>query len=335
MTLLPALPWPVLLVGAGALLAAVWWRPADPDSPAESRAAAWRRTAAVLLLAGAGLRPALGGDDVGVLAANLNVYLVVDTTGSMLAEDYGEGRPRLDGVRSDIAGIAAELPGARYSMVTFDQASRIRLPLTTDTTALEAATETLQTERSEVSHGSSVTVARERLQTLLERAATQYPERGRLVFYLGDGEHTAPEAPAPFVLPSGLVQGGAVLGYGTAEGGRMRPTSPYGASPGGYLQDPVTGEDARSVIDEGALRGIAASLGVPYVHRATGEPMAPVVGGIDVDRFGTAELDQERIRARGELYWLLLLGLAALAVWEAGAGLHGLGQSRPRKERAP
>ncbi|HET7399343.1 MAG TPA: VWA domain-containing protein [Intrasporangium sp.] len=331
MTVLPVVPWPLLVVVGAALLAAVWWNPADPDTPGESGAAHWRRGAAVLLLAVAALRPAVGGDEAAATAANLNVYFVVDTTSSIVAEDYGESRPRLDGIREDIAAIAEWLPGARYSVVTFDQSTRVRLPLTTDTTALEAAVETLQPEATEVSRGTSITAARARVQTLLEQAVQRHPERGRIVFYLGDGEHTAPEPPAPFAVPGGLVQGGAVLGYGTTEGGRMRSTRARYTSSGGYVQDPATGEDARSVIDEAALRGIGASLGVPYVHRARGESVAPVVAGVDLDRFGTEAVEQEKVRTRREAYWLLLAGVAALAVWELGAGLQSLAQTRRRK----
>ena len=61
------------------------------------------------------------------------------------------------------------------------------------------------------------------------------------MFYLGDGEQTAAGEPPPFTIPAGLIHGGAVLGYGTADGGRMKSTrARYDASPS-YIQDPTTG----------------------------------------------------------------------------------------------
>lgn len=329
MTFLPLLPWPVVLVMLAAALAAVWWNPPGGGAPGETPGRHGRLTAAAVLLAVAALRPALPGASADAMATNLNVYFVVDTTSSMVAEDYGGQRPRLEGVRSDVLAIAAALPGARYGIVTFDADARVRLPLTTDTTALEAAVETLAPEPSEFSHGSSVSEANERLAALLETADQRHPDRGRIVFYMGDGEQTATGEPAPFTLAPGLVQGGAVLGYGTSQGGRMKGTlSRYGAN-SDYIRDPSTGEDAVSVIDESMLRRLAQQLGVGYLHRGAGESVDGLVAGIDPARFGTAE-EKERAaaRAREELSWVALLGVAGLGAWELGGAAATLLRSR-------
>ena len=336
MSVLPVVPWPVLLVLVVAGLAAVWWNPTSRTTPGESRATHWRLTAAVALLGLAALRPGVPGDQAETTAANLNVYFVVDTTSSIIAEDYGEDRPRLEGVASDIAAIATALPGARYSVVTFDQDARVRLPLTTDTNALDAALQTLLPEAAEYSRGTSVTEANDRLRTLLEQARTRSPERGRVVYYLGDGEQTALGAPAPFDIDTRLINGGAVLGYGTTEGGRMKATRSRFDGAGEYLKDPTTGEDARSVISEQTLRQIADQLGLPYVHREAGDSIAPALAGVDLERFGTSEqIEKQKVMTRRELYWLPLLGVAAIAAWEVGAGATALAQTRRRKEARP
>lgn len=336
MSLLPTAPWPVLLVLAVAALAAVWWNPVSRSVPGESRASHWRLTVAVLLLGAAALRPAVAGDEAQTAAANLNVYFVVDTTSSIIAEDYGTDRPRLEGVAADISAIASALPGARYSVVTFDRDARVRLPLTTDTTALDAAVETLMPESYEVSHGSSVTEANGRLKTLLEQADARTPERGRIVYYLGDGEQTAAAPPAPFDSDPRLVNGGAVLGYGTSSGGRMKASTSRFDTTGSYIKDPTTGEDARSVISEDTLRSIAGQLGVPYLHRRQGDDIGPALAGIDLERFGTSEqVERQRVAARRELYWPLLLGVAAIAAWELGAAATALVQTRRRRQVSP
>ena len=236
-------------------------------------------------------------------------------------------------MEADIAAVTEALPGARYSVITFDQATRVRLPLTTDSNALEAALETLLPEPSEYSRGSSITAANERLGRMLEQADERTPDRGRVVFYLGDGEQTAAEPPAPFTIDRRLVNGGAVLGYGTTEGGRMKATRSRFDSTVTYIIDPATGEDARSVIGEDNLRAIGEQMGLPYVHRESGDSIAPVVSGVDLERFGTSEaVEQQRVRSRQELYWPLLIGVAGLAVWELGASLTALSQTRRRKE---
>src|SRR5690606_39283043 len=58
------------------------------------------------------------------------------------------------------------------------------------------------------------------------RAATKSsPDRSRMVFYLGDGEQTSSGEPESFKGGAKYVDGGAVLGYGTAEGGPMKKTT--------------------------------------------------------------------------------------------------------------
>ena len=332
MSLLPAAPWPVVIVLALAALAAVWWNPSSSAGPTESRGTHWRLTGAVLLLATAALRPGVPGDHADTTAANLNVYFVVDTTSSIIAEDWAGEQPRVAGVRQDIAEIARSLPGARFSVVTFDQVARVRLPLTTDSTALEAALDTLLPEPSEYSHGSSVTVANERLTNLLTQSGKRQPERGRIVFYLGDGEQTAPGQPAPFTIPDGLVNGGAVLGYGTSEGGRMKATRSRYDQSNAYIKDPSTGEDARSIMDAGMLRRISDQLRLPFVHRVAGESVEPALANVDLEKYGmSADIEREKVRTRHELYWPLLLGVAAIAAWELGASAAGLAQTRRRK----
>jgi Ca-activated chloride channel family protein len=227
----------------------------------------------VLLL----LRPGIPGGTSTTLATETDIVLVVDTTASIVAEDWGDGRPRLDGVRSDIAALVAEYPGARVALITFDAAAEIRLPLTTDTTALISSLEVMRPEVTARSQGSSISIANNLLETTLRGAAELAPDRTRMVFYFGDGEQTASSAPGSFAGSSDLISGGAVFGYGTAEGGPMRITS--GGVDGG-VGDVIEyeGAPARSVIDEAALRTIADELGVELQLRsADSVPVFPPV----------------------------------------------------------
>lgn len=329
MTLLPIGPWPILAALALALAAVIWW-PAGEGVLEEPRGRRWRRTLMVVLLLIAALRPGIPGDYVNASATNLNVYFVVDTTSSMIAEDYGGTHQRLDGVKDDIHKIARELTGARFSLITFDQTARVRMPLSTDALALDASVNTLMPEPNQYSHGSSVTIAGPTVAALLEVAAKKYPDRGRMVFYFGDGEQTAPTPPEPIQVRDGLVEGGAVLGYGTSSGGRMRETrSRYSDTDIRYIKDPSTGQDARSKIDEAALRTIAGHLQVPYVLRSGEDSIAPAMVDVDLSKFGTSEeMEKAKIRNRADLYWWFLLPVIALGAWEAGGALSALSAMR-------
>ena len=48
---------------------------------------------------------------------NAYVLFVVDDTISMLANDYDDGRTRLEGVREDCSYIMDKLPGARFAVI--------------------------------------------------------------------------------------------------------------------------------------------------------------------------------------------------------------------------
>lgn len=261
----PLLPWPIVVLLALLLVGFTAWRLAA-DSRHRLR---WGlRLATALAMVVALLGPATTGGIARQAASDVNVFFVVDTTTSAMARDHVDGATRLDGYRDDIAKIQEELPGARFSIITFDYTARVTMPLTTDTQALRTATDNLRAEDSLYSGGSSVTEANERLRTTLEGVKERQPERARIVFYLGDGEQTSSEPGTPFDVAD-LVDGGAVLGYGTEEGGRMATTNADGST-GDDVTD-ASGNPGVSKIDEAKLEEIAEQLGVPYTHRAGGD----------------------------------------------------------------
>lgn len=363
MTLQPILPWWVLLPVIVAALAFLGWRLQHGAGTAARTGGARNagttvrnlvsRSALVLLLLGAALRPGLPGGTAQAATADLNVFFVVDTTTSMVAEDYGDAEPRLGGVRQDIAAIAEGLPGARFSVITFDTTAHVRMPLTTDTLALETITSVLEPQVTAYAKGSSITAAREVLAERLAAARESHPERPRLVYYLGDGEHTSAKEPEAMEFEDGLVAGGAVLGYGTAGGGRMRENTGREAtgreeargSAGGedapYVQDTTGGADggalagdALSRIDEARLRQIAGQLGVPYVHRSSGDPVAPMMQDsrpavLESDGPLERSASDGSLAGRTELYWILAAGAFVLGLGEAVGIIRQLRELRP------
>ena len=80
--------------------------------------------------------PAMAGGTSEARRAAADVLFVVDSTSSMAALDYDGDSPRLDGVRADIVELAAEFPGAHFSLIRFDSQARLELPWTTDLGAL-------------------------------------------------------------------------------------------------------------------------------------------------------------------------------------------------------
>ncbi|PSL38971.1 Ca-activated chloride channel family protein [Labedella gwakjiensis] len=316
MILDPVLPvWALVIVGGALAVFAIVQLVAPGRGRGRGRWMWLSRLVMVLLLVLVALRPTLPASTLPPAASgDVDVYFVVDTTSSMAAEDWGDGEPRLTGVREDILTIAETLIGARVSLVTFDAVTVHRVPLTTDVSALAQATRALEQEITTYSAGSSIDEPVDYLTDILTTDASENPERSRILYYLGDGEQTSGQAPGSFAELAAAVDGGAVLGYGTDAGGPMKQYTGYddGTEPG-YIQDYSTGADAISRINERALGTIADELGVPYIHRDADSSVAEATEGI---RVGNVETPDEVPASPGEFYWIAAIPLAALALLE-------------------
>jgi hypothetical protein len=289
MTFQPVLPWPILAVVAGALLLArlVALRQVLLSAGRRRRAALrWTGVSlAVLLLIAATTRPALldDGNHQGATAAaagaNLNVFLVVDQSANSGVDDYGNGEPRIAGIRDDIAALLKQYPAARYALVGFASKASLDWPLSEDVWSLRPSIAALGSQKA--SPDANAGAADNVLRYQLIQATQQYPGSRNVVLYFGSG---APGSHAPqgdFNLMPGSVAGGAVLGYGRTD-----------------------------AIDEPELHRVAAQLDVPYVHRDLGQPLKPNLPDTPQSRADASE--------RTELYFLpalLAMGLLLAEIY--------------------
>ncbi|AYF99403.1 VWA domain-containing protein [Protaetiibacter intestinalis] len=273
------------------------------------------------------LRPTVPGGSSPTLASELDVVLVVDATASIVAEDWDGDLPRLDGVRGDVEELVRRYPGARFALITFGAEAEVRVPLTSDTTALTSSLSVLRPEPTAQSRGSSVGVAADTLRETLESAEAVSPDRARMVFYLGDGEQTAFSPRESFADSADLVSGGAVLGYGTAEGGPMRSTSAGVDGPGDYIE--YQGERALSKIDPATLQEIADELGVDYQERSAGSALEVPEPPTDV------VAEDGEIENVIELSWLVAFVIAALLLVELARGVQLATRTGRVHTRAP
>ncbi|MFV0254048.1 MAG: vWA domain-containing protein [Beutenbergiaceae bacterium] len=313
--------WLLLLVFVPLLGFTVWRAVA---SLGERRVDWLRRTAIVGALVGIGLTPAIPTTDAEGLVSNAELYFVVDRTGSMAAEDYNGGNTRLSGVATDMAALTTELAGSRYAIVAFDSQATRQLPLTTDSRAVQSWADTLRQEVTAYSAGSSVDRPLDTLRDTLESAAERNPSNIRLLYFFSDGENTdgsdsdTSDGFESFADLAPLIDGGAVLGYGTTEGGPMRSydgTSNTGfGTDAPYITD-QNGSDAISRIDETTLRTIADQLGIDYSHQITPGDVQALTAGIDLAAI--AEDGRRDLTTFTDVYWPIVVILAALLAWEA------------------
>lgn len=252
--------------------------------------------------------------------SNIDAVIAIDRTASISAEDYDNNKPRLEGVKRDVLEIVKALQGARIALVTFDSEARVRVPFTTDSSAIVTAITVLDQEGSYRSIGSSIDLPLDASVSLLKKSTAKYPEKGRLFFYLGDGEQTADQNPREFSAIKPLVDGGAILGYGTEMGGRMKSYSGYKiyevsmSKP--YIVSPLDmsgSEPALSKINEPNLRAIANQTGLKYSHRVSlNQSVQDVVRS---SKMQSVADDHRQISSYVNLYWIFAAILAGLLIW--------------------
>ncbi|OMC32376.1 hypothetical protein A5740_13175 [Mycobacterium sp. GA-1841] len=247
--------------------------------------AVWRwsaLTSAGLLLLVAGLGPVAGGDRDTVPRPagdrDPSIFVILDRSPEM-AQPGPDGRSAMSAARADIAALIDRYPDARFALIGFADRPSVVWPLSADTWSLRPVVSAVDAyaTRPDTNVGAAASVLRYQLIS----AAAQFPRAENLVFYLGAG---GPESPSPqreFQLPEGSVDGGAVLGYGTA------------GTP--------------------ALRGVAEQIGVPYVSRDDATPLD--------DALPTAAAPDQapaaaRDRAGVELYWVFAAAAGLLILVE-------------------
>lgn len=267
--------------------------------------------------------PSVPGGKAPAGMVNVDAVIVVDRTASISAEDYDGNKPRLEGVKKDVLRLVESLRGARIALVTTDSEARVRVPFTSDTSSISTAIEVLDQEVALYSSGTNIGLPVDSVVRLLKKSQDAYPEKGRLFFYVGDGEQIVDEKPKSFSVIKPYISGGAVLGYGTEAGGRMKtyygygdyePSTPYIEDLTSYSAENNYGfSEAISKIDEQNLRTIANDTGTTYTHRSSiDQPISQV---IDNSKMFSVADSHRQIMFYVNLYWVFAIMLVLLLGW--------------------
>lgn len=297
-------------------------------------------TLAVILLLVAACRPGYETNRAGPSAnlnptaavdPNVNVFFVVDRSVDSRVEDFGDHKSRMSGIRSDVRALVDEFPHARFAVISFSAKASLDWPLSDDAWSLKSFVKglspyTLVTANAVFEVNASA--ARNLLRDKVDEAAQAFHGSKSVVFYLGGGGGGSRVAPTPFDGIRAKVAGGAVLGYGTAEGGLV----PQGWIDGtkAYQTDPGGDEPMRSSLDQPRLKDIAVELNVPYFHREGGQQINGVVPVLDRGTGDQGEGNQLRSQMieRQELYWLFTLLAAALLLADLVASIREYRRNR-------
>ena len=253
------------------------------------------------------LRPMNRRFDMDLELKNIDVLFVVDTTISMWATDYGNGRTRIRGVCDNAAYIMQELSGSNFALIRFDNRAQVLAPFTQDMDNVDDAFATLREPDRYYARGSSPNVVYEELERMLESSAAK-EDRMTVLFFVSDGEITAEdETLKSFAELSQYVDGGAVLGYGTKEGATMQDSN-------GMIRDPETGAEAVSRIDEDNLRKLSEDLDIDYIHMIDDKNVAYLLETIKSG--SVSYVGNEDAYVYDDTYFWYVIPLTALLLWE-------------------
>lgn len=224
------------------------------------------QVAIVVLLFCINLRVMIVTNNSTVLANNLDVLFVIDNTISMTAEDYKGEQTRLSAVKEDCKYIIEELSGANFSVITFNNKAKRVTPYTKDTNMTIEAIELVEPINEFYAKGSSLNTPLETMVVSLKTSQDK-GDRVQILFFISDGEITDNSTLNSFKELFKYVDGGAVLGYGTTNGGKMKIKDQFSENES-YLMDTsdYNYKIALSKIDENNLKQIARDANIDYIN---------------------------------------------------------------------
>ena len=219
----------------------------------------------IILLFIINLRIMIPSNNSKTIKNDLDILFVIDNTISMNALDYNGSNTRLSGVKEACNYIIDELNRSRFSVITFDNTSRIVTPYTYDTNITREAISIMMPINELYAKGSSIDVSLDSIMYSLKNSKKKN-NNNRIIFFISDGENTSNNSIKSFKSISKYISDGAVLGYGTKKGGYMKDESEYATNE--YIMDYTDTNFGKAIskIDEKNLKEIANDMDVDYIH---------------------------------------------------------------------
>lgn len=275
-----------------------------------------RQIIMIILLFMINLRMMIPTDvEVSTKRIDANVFFVIDNTISMAANDCADGTTRMDALRADCNNITGSLSGARFSLITFANISKLVFPLTESTSFVNSCIKGIGVTDELYARGSSMNICKDMLVELV-KAAHEKNTGKVIVFFISDGEITNGDTLDSFKEAAKYIDGGAVLGYGTSKGGNMY-IKDYFSDDLVVIEDKseYPYEKAVSKIDEENLKAIAKDMDIEYINMTAENKLDTVIDNIKKD---TASLGDEDSRLDGykDIYFIFMIPLVGMLVYE-------------------
>ena len=280
-----------------------------------------RQILMVILLFAINLRPMYISSEIKVIRQKLNCYciIVLDDTLSMMADDVDDyvgdnPKTRMDRAKEDIDYITKNLVGAKFCIVDFNNDANLICPFTDDNKYIKDSVDAIYPLVDYHATGTNLNCCKKLLGQMINDAKL-LNDGHVVVYFLSDGENTDDHRLDNFSDIAEGIEGGAILGYGTAKGGQMTYHDDL------HNED-VLVEDKRdypykpavSKIDEKNLKSLSLDLGIEYIHMDESEDLDENLE--KVMKLLDAETEETKEYGYADLYFWFVIPLAALVVYE-------------------
>ncbi len=274
-----------------------------------------RKEIIILLVFVMNLRIMIEGTNSQKATNNLDILFVIDNTISMIAEDYQGNNTRLQGIKETTEYIVEKLGGARFSVMTFNDRVNLLTPYTRDLNITNEALETINVASKIYAKGSTLNIVLDDMKKQLE-SSDKTDDRVSILFFISDGEITNEDKLKSFSSIQKYVQNGAVLGFGTEQGGKMK-IKDYDDKYT-YLEDYTTASypipKAISRIDENNLKTVASDIGIDYIYMTDKSDIDDKIN--EIEKMKVTKFENSSDNSYIEIYYIFAIPLIGMLVYE-------------------
>lgn len=260
---------------------------------------------AVTLLIVAAARPRFGVYFDEVRSRGVDVFILLDVSRSMLADDVKPNR--LERAKSDILDLIENLPDDRVGLIAFAGAPAVLVPLTTDRDFFRMVLRDVNPDSAP--RGGSL------IGDAIRKAITSLPvrnDRDQALVIITDGEDQQS-------FPTEAAQQAAernlriiTVGLGDVDEGSRIPTSDDDGSRGFIRHE---GQEVWSKMDEALLKEIALTTSGAYVPARTRNYDLGEIYRQHLASLSTGDLTgEQRRRFREQFQWFGIAGLLLLVI---------------------
>ena len=285
----------------------------------------FRRIAIAILVLFSLMRPTIVDVETERYINKLNVYFVIDNTGSMATKDMTGGKYRYEQVRDDIIKYVDLFAGAKFSAFVCDYDIYQAVPLSGSTSAILGFAKNLKPKDNSISSWTNLEELLNASADRIEAYNKNNPDRASIVIIMSDGEESGSNEGFLSEVPEKLLDnivGGAVIGYGRADNNVKVAKIENNEITKDYI-------DHVSKIDVENLNNIATKLNLNYYDREATTNLFDNNARY-LSQF-SRYVQEGDINSRLELYWVLAIVILALLLWDFSDILNELFSERKVK----